>query len=180
MSEEVICPWCLTEIVWDPEFGPESHCPHCDNELNNYRTIELGGASQEEDEAEETIVSDWDDYEDEEEGDDPKHKHWLAQGEGYRNSDRAGLVLEDTLQRITDEQDEVPECPACREFMLEAGTQTIEAGQFKAAEPRVIGGPVLPAPFKVTWYVCPSCFHASSLLSSAYREPLLKRLAKPE
>jgi hypothetical protein len=27
-KDEVICPWCHTEIVWDPEIGPEEECPH--------------------------------------------------------------------------------------------------------------------------------------------------------
>jgi len=34
-----ICPWCQSEIVWDEEFGPEKTCPHCYNELSDYRTI---------------------------------------------------------------------------------------------------------------------------------------------
>ena len=40
-NEEVVCPWCQTEIVWDPEIGPEDECPHCFNELNDYRSIDL-------------------------------------------------------------------------------------------------------------------------------------------
>jgi len=34
-----ICPWCQTEIVWDEEIGPETVCPHCYNELTDYRTV---------------------------------------------------------------------------------------------------------------------------------------------
>ena len=40
-NEEIVCPWCQTEIVWDPEIGPEDECPHCFNELNDYRSIDL-------------------------------------------------------------------------------------------------------------------------------------------
>lgn len=36
-----ICPWCQTEIVWDPEFGKEDYCPHCANELKDYRTMSI-------------------------------------------------------------------------------------------------------------------------------------------
>lgn len=41
MSEQQVCPWCQMEIVWDPEIGPEDECPHCFNELNDYRTLTL-------------------------------------------------------------------------------------------------------------------------------------------
>lgn len=34
-----VCPWCQSEIVWDEEFGPEKTCPHCYNELTDYRTL---------------------------------------------------------------------------------------------------------------------------------------------
>ncbi|CAH0117869.1 MULTISPECIES: hypothetical protein [unclassified Paenibacillus] len=36
-----ICPWCQTEIVWDEELGPEEECPHCNNELTGYRTLQI-------------------------------------------------------------------------------------------------------------------------------------------
>lgn len=39
--EPTICPWCDTEIVWDEEIGPEEECPHCNNELKGYRTLQL-------------------------------------------------------------------------------------------------------------------------------------------
>lgn len=43
MSEQAtqICPWCQMEIVWDAETGPEEECPHCFNELEDYRTLTL-------------------------------------------------------------------------------------------------------------------------------------------
>lgn len=37
-----ICPWCQMEIVWDAELGPEQECPHCFNELKDYRTLTIG------------------------------------------------------------------------------------------------------------------------------------------
>lgn len=39
MALTQICPWCNTEIVWDEEMGPEKECPHCYNELTDYRTV---------------------------------------------------------------------------------------------------------------------------------------------
>ncbi len=54
MTESTVCPWCQTEIVWDEELGPEKHCPHCDNELEGYRTISLN-LDDEEGELEENL-----------------------------------------------------------------------------------------------------------------------------
>ena len=39
MSSQQLCPWCDTEIVWDDEIGPEESCPHCGNELGDYKTV---------------------------------------------------------------------------------------------------------------------------------------------
>jgi hypothetical protein len=50
----MMCPWCDSEIVWDPEIGPEDFCPHCFNELGkNYRSIniDLDGEEVEDDDA---------------------------------------------------------------------------------------------------------------------------------
>lgn len=41
MNEKQVCPWCQMEIVWDPVIGPEEECPHCLNELKDYRTLTL-------------------------------------------------------------------------------------------------------------------------------------------
>ena len=126
---------------------PETHCPHCDNELSAYRTIELGYDEEEveADEHERAVQAlkindarratntgsesqqdEWaeDELEEEEEdddSDDPNHKRWLEQGDGFRNADSARFAVEETVQRVLDDQDEVPECPVCRTYMLEAG-----------------------------------------------------------
>ncbi|WP_028611962.1 hypothetical protein [Paenibacillus harenae] len=186
MKEQVICPWCLTEIVWDEEIGPEQHCPHCENELSAYRSLELGGSGEEEQEeyversqTASARSSAWS----EEDGEDDSgmdHDSWLKQGQGYRSADKSWLAIEHSLQGITDDQDEVPECPACREYMLEAGMQLVGEQHF---EPRIapsINGPVLTAPFKLITYICPACFHTSALLSKEDRERMIKRLTPNE
>lgn len=206
MDEHLICPWCLTEIVWDEEIGPESHCPHCDNELSAYRTIELGYDEDEveADEHEKAVQAlkindarraakqngeepedDWSDDELEEEAeeddsDDPNHKRWLAQGEGFRNADSARFAVEETVQRVLDDQDEVPECPACRAYMIEAGVQTIDGQQFESRIAPSLGKAVLETPFQLTLYVCPVCYQTSSLLSSGDREQMINRLTPEE
>lgn len=207
MEEHLICPWCLTEIVWDEEIGPESHCPHCDNELSAYRTIELGYDEEEveADEHERAVQAlkindshraakqsgtasqqdEWSEDELEEEAeedysDDPNHKRWLEQGDGYRSADTSRFAVEETVQRVLDDQDEVPECPVCRSYMVEAGEQRFGEQQFESRIAPSLGGPVLTTPFKLLLYVCPACYHTSSLLSQSDREQMLKRLTPNE
>ncbi|CAM3998859.1 hypothetical protein L1N85_14420 [Paenibacillus alkaliterrae] len=199
MEEHVICPWCLTEIVWDEEIGPEKHCPHCDNELSAYRTIELGYDEDEveADEYERAVQTlkasdaqkaakqhqgNWledevSEEEDEDDSDHPNHKRWTEQGDGFRSADSSRFAVEEKVQRILDDQDEVPECPSCREYMLEAGTQTVNDQQFEPKFAPSIVGPVLTTPFQLTLYVCPSCFQTSTWLSQKDRDHLLARLA---
>lgn len=196
MDEHLICPWCLTEIVWDEEIGAETHCPHCDNELSAYRTLELGYDEEEveADEHERAVqalkINDArraarpaerseDEHDEEEEddySDDPNNKRWLESGDGFRSADSSRFAVEETIQRVLDDQDEVPECPVCRSYMLEAGVQLVGDRQFESRIAPSLDGPVLPTPFKLTLYVCPSCYQTSSLLSQGDREQMIKRL----
>jgi len=177
MHEHDICPWCLTEIVWDEEIGPEEHCPHCENELSGYRTVQIGGSNEEHNHIKDQQEEEWLENDGSEEHEDAL---WMEQGEGYRHADKAWLAAQSTLQGIINEQDEAPECPSCREFMLETGSQHIDKEQFKPAIIASTGQPVLEAPFNVIWYVCPACFHTSSKLSAESREAMLKRLTPKE
>ncbi|WP_138752565.1 hypothetical protein [Paenibacillus sinopodophylli] len=206
MEEHLICPWCLTEIVWDEEIGPETSCPHCDNELSAYRTIELGYDEDEveADEHERAVqalkINDahraakqydssskqegWAEDELEEEQEeasaDPDHKSWLNEADGYRNADTARFAVEETVQRVLDDQDELPECPVCRSYMIEAGEQLVGEQQFESRIAPSLRGPVLTTPFKLILYVCPACYHTSSLLSPSDRERMLSRLTPEE
>lgn len=176
-DEPVICPWCQTEIVWDEELGPERYCPHCENELSGYRTLQLGLDDEEEDEeeADSSLLSvknaaagngsgDGDgDY-----GDD-------AVDFSEYSSDR--LALNGTMERLLEDQLEAPECPTCHELMLETGTSTITADSFKPRTPAALGKPVLQTPLSLVLYVCPSCFHAEQRLSVHDQEKLLQTLA---
>ncbi|RCW41807.1 hypothetical protein [Paenibacillus prosopidis] len=178
MGEHVICPWCLTEIVWDEELGPEELCPHCGSELSNYRSVQLGLES---DEQQEDLEEEYEEEAHEEEDyESTDHKRWLEQGEGYRSGSIARIAVESTVQRIVDDQEEAPECPACREYMIKAGIQTIGDQHFTPAIAPAIGGPVLTAPFQIEMYVCPACFNTSSLLSQRDREQMLERLTPSE
>lgn len=163
MEDRQLCSWCATEIVWDEEIGPESHCPHCDNELRDYRSVEVSL----DDRAEADGVDNGD----------GANEEWLEDEEGYTRTSRSMLAAGSVMQRIIDEQDEAPECPSCREYMLEAGTQTIGGEQFQPFVPEATGQQILPNPFRVKWYICPSCHQASSQLALEERLHMLKKLA---
>ncbi|REK75759.1 hypothetical protein [Paenibacillus paeoniae] len=165
-----VCQWCLSEIIWDEEVGPETHCPHCDSELGGYRSVQVGldpnGEREENDDAEE-------EWQEEEEGPDTS---WMNDENGFRGGNRSMLAAEGAIQRIIGEQLEAPECPACREYMMETGTQKIGGDNYRPNEPQAIGISVLPNPYTVHLYVCPSCYHTASFLSLSDREEMVNRL----
>ena len=157
-----ICPWCDSEIVWDAEIGPESHCPHCDNELSNYRTLSLG----DEDELQNKNVEVADSSEDDEWGD-------MLEEDGFRQGDLAYLEVQEKVQQILDKQDEVPECPACREYMVLTGTHAVH-DSFKPVTP--LGFPLVDAALELSLYVCPACFETSTKLGASSREKFIQSL----
>ena len=174
MEQSTVCPWCQTEITWDEEVGPENVCPYCENELGDYRTLNV------------EIERD-DDTEDGSGGDGAKSAR--AEGAGIRSrlSDDMDMdsfrpvnlrliALEGKLEAILNEQLEVPECPSCREYMIEAGTQTVGTEGWEPAVPPAVRRAILPAPFRLVWYICPNCHHAHSRLAPEDRERLLGNL----
>ncbi|QYR22926.1 hypothetical protein KZ483_08355 [Paenibacillus sp. sptzw28] len=173
-EEHVLCPWCQTEIVWDEEIGPEKHCPHCENELSGYRTVQFGIHSEEESDEEEQQGddSDW-----ETEGDDEERVRVSPDIAELRQYGLERLALESTMERILDDQLEAPECPSCREFMLESGTMTVTEGQFKPRTPAPLSAPLLAPPFQIVLYVCPSCFHTENRLAAQDQERFVQLLA---
>ncbi|HUC91765.1 MAG TPA: hypothetical protein VMS09_07030 [Paenibacillus sp.] len=170
MEKHAVCPWCDTEIVWDEELGPEEFCPHCENDLKAYRTVSFsvdndGGEAVEGRRAEAAGI--------------PGGRRGAPMDDeldGYRHTSSRLLLLEEKLERILDGQEEVPECPECREFMVQAGTQTIADERYRPTLHEAVGQPLLPGPFQLVWYVCPSCFHTQNRLSSNDRDGFLKRL----
>lgn len=200
MDQQTVCPWCITEIVWDEEIGPEKHCPHCENELSSYRTIELGYDEEEveEDEYLRTVEllkardearasrqagrdEEWSEEEDEQEEDGNDQAHgWYDQGDGVRSADASRFAVEASVQRILDDQDEVPECPSCREFMLEAGSQVMDYGRFAPRVAPSLGRTIIDTPFELILYICPSCFQTATALAGKDRERMLSRLMPSE
>ncbi|MVO98947.1 hypothetical protein [Paenibacillus lutrae] len=156
-EKETFCPWCQTEIVWDPEIGPEESCPHCYNELGNYRSLTLGSELNEED--------------DEDEDEKPPV---ADSGEDLLWEEDAGYTdaYAEAVMSCLDTQEEAPECSSCRELMLHAGTQSPGA-DYKAAIPAALGKPFLDDGYKLNVYVCPSCFKVETFLDDAARERML-------
>ncbi|QHW33346.1 hypothetical protein GZH47_22825 [Paenibacillus rhizovicinus] len=163
----VVCPWCQTEIVWDEEIGPERNCPHCENELSGYRTLQLDldDSEGEEEQAGANDSADW-----EEDGADDMTD--------FREYNRERLVLEQSMEGVLDDQLEAPECPTCHELMLEAGTQIVTGNGFTPRIPAALGEPILATPFALVLYVCPSCFHTVNRLSVEDQERLVHLLTQ--
>jgi len=164
MSEATICPWCQTEIVWDEELGPEPYCPHCDNELTGYRTISLD--------------VDGPDNGDEADAEEDRGRRTVDDGDGFRRADARLMSIGDKVDRIVDGQEEAPECPLCRTYMMEAGSQPGGGEGYEPSVPETLGKAFLPGPFRVVWFVCPSCFTVQQRLSEQDRHFMLKRLAE--
>lgn len=172
-NKATVCPWCQMEIIWDEDIGPEKTCPHCFNELNDYRSlhVHLDGDELE-------LTDDEDDEEDEQTEDDDE----LA-GEAFGLDDELtelngyGMAVKRRLERQEDSMD----CVRCQDEMVLAGSIQVEDGQFT---PLVsAGGAVLPfirPPFRLQMFVCPSCFTVSHSLSDEDRVRLVNEWSKAD
>lgn len=165
-----LCPWCQSEIPIEEGQEPDKYCPVCENELDGYRTLTLDIGDEEE---EEIGSESFRDDADEEEDEDDSWDDALS----LRESGPEGLLLEESVEKILDEQELVPECPNCREYMVEAGEQQVAAGQFKPRVPQSLGKPVLEAPFTLAFYVCPACFTIQTQLAEDGREQMIRGLS---
>ncbi|WP_028551102.1 hypothetical protein [Paenibacillus sp. UNC451MF] len=162
-SHDQVCPWCQTEIVWDPEIGPEESCPHCFNELGDYRSINLKVGQHEQD-------SDLD----EEDVDDNDIEDDSDEYEEYEEFD--GIDdYEEGVQRVLDSQEDTPECPVCHSYMLLTGTRTMALG-FVPAVPQTLKQPLVKAAHSTKVFVCPSCFKVEQVLSEEDRLGMIELL----
>ncbi|XID93246.1 hypothetical protein ACF3MZ_01515 [Paenibacillaceae bacterium WGS1546] len=169
MSSVVICPWCQSEIVQEEGQEPDKVCPVCDNELDGYRTLQVHLGEEEDDERfadDERYVS----------IDDDDDIDWM---DDETEPSEEMARYEENAERLLDEQDYVPECPSCREYMLEAGERTISADGFIPRLSDVTAGAMLEAPVKLSTYVCPSCFAVQDFLGDSDRHRLIRKLSEP-
>lgn len=184
--ETTVCPWCQTEIVWDEEIGPEENCPYCQNELKGYRTLSIQLGDEEEEGSEEEM--DWEEegLEDEEGA---ASSFWAQEDMQHqlppsiRTLDKFEeshdlMNYEESVEKILDEQDEVPECPKCRDYMVLAGTQEISDQGFVPTRFSALKAPVIQPPFRVNMYICTGCFHVETNLTEEDRLRMVDHLSR--
>ncbi len=198
--DTTVCPWCHSEIVWDPELGPEEFCPHCGNELSGYRTLNIELEDEEEQEnayaAASHIAADPTERVqqpaasekssglasraatllDEAELFQQPNLSSLKTVESYGDESFNMVEYEEQVEELLDGQEEIPQCPHCQEYMLLSGTQQMGESRFTSAQTSA-GTAFLPAPYTVNVYVCPSCFHIHHSLDEASRLHMIDALS---
>jgi len=171
----VVCPWCQSEIIQEEGREPDKICPFCDNEIDGYRTLRvtLGDEEDEENEADEEAIGEENEIVS---IDDDEDLGWLENEPLESNEELERF--EETLEELLDEQEVVPECPSCREYMIEIGERVVSAPEFRSRVPDTLGQPLVKAPFALTTYVCPSCFATQSFLGDDHRQAMVRRLSQ--
>lgn len=156
---------------------PEENCPHCNNELNGYRTVTVGidGIEEEEEEVVEEpkqeVINDDDLWGDVDKDSVVPIYNTLNQfGDDYDLN-----KYEERVSGILAIQEEAPECTQCHELTILAGKQLVSS--FEPSAPATLGGPVLTSPFSLNVYVCPSCFHVQHSLAQEDRIQLVRNLS---
>lgn len=160
-STPTICPWCQSEIVWDPDIGPEKECPNCYNDLGDYRSITLN-------------LDDEPKYSQDVDRD-PEDKDWQdTEDMDDIEPDIGPDIYAENVDRCLGTQEEAPECSYCRELMLFSGTYTVGENQFSPIVPAGWTRAFLPAPFQVKLFLCPSCFKTETYLSDNDRLAVIR------
>lgn len=182
-ADQIVCPWCSTEIVWDPEIGPENECPHCMNELGPYRSVKLNLADSEEVSgeskqssggfseqdrfaAELTGQEEWDDGSLDE---DLLNEDFLSGQDDYDYEQQVNIYLE--------QQEETPECSSCHALMLHIGEQT-PGRDYIPVRTAHLGAPLLDKPPRVNLFVCPFCFRTEFTLMGEDRVRMVEALRR--
>ncbi|WP_438446559.1 hypothetical protein [Gorillibacterium sp. sgz5001074] len=174
-NKSQVCQWCQTEIVWDPEIGPEETCPHCLNELGGYRTVKLklkqdnGDLALEEDDGGLDTLGD----PDEDDGDALEVEDLL---DDYTVDPEPDAYSEKVVACM-DMQEYAPECTNCHELMLHAGVRTVGAAGFVSKVPVPLGDAFLTAPYELDVFVCPSCFKTDEYLTKEVKEEMVRVFA---
>lgn len=162
----IVCPWCQSEIIQEEGAEPEKYCPFCENELDGYRTLTIGIGDPDEDEEDDAPALNGE-----------EDLSWMEDKE-LQEKNEAFLQVEENVEKLLDEQEIVPECPVCREYMVETGEQIIGKDSFHPRVPHSVGETLLEAPFSLTIHVCPACFTVTHSLSEEGRLGMLRRLSK--
>ncbi|MDP5276586.1 hypothetical protein [Chengkuizengella axinellae] len=176
-----ICPWCDTEIVWDEEIGREEQCPHCLNELSNYRTMNVD-LDLEEDETRSKSVNKSNSpkenaAEDIEDINTPILDSFISKIEPKTDD---LLQYEEGVYHYRRKQEESFECSNCHDFMIMVGDQEIKKDEFIPYVPVSQAQGILQAPYKLNLYICPSCFEMKPVLSEQDRLKMMDALKKQQ
>lgn len=167
MSYE-ICPWCQTDIIWDEEIGREEMCPHCFNELKDYRSIELNENNNDEASSDFKIAG----SEINEDMIDEETEKLLEK----INEPQDLIDYESTVETYRKAQEDFLECVHCHEQMIYAGQQSFDKHQYKPSTPNGLLTPFLKAPYSVDVHICPVCFEVRHILSEKDRLEMIHKL----
>ncbi|MFS1511517.1 hypothetical protein VQL36_03635 [Chengkuizengella sp. SCS-71B] len=170
-----VCPWCDTEIVWDQEIGKEEHCPHCLNELGNYRTMNVEIDQEEEEYEVKNKTKNIKQDENKENGSTPTLDSFISQMETEPKSEDL-LQYEQGVYHYRRKQEESFECSNCHDFMLLVGDHEVKKDDFIPYIPVSQVQGVLQAPYKMNLYICPSCFEMKAVLSEQARISMMNAL----
>jgi len=210
---KIVCRWCQNEIWLEPEETLDV-CPVCENELGDYRTLQITldldpeaeGAYEADTGTDAGTATGPDgrttgDVKGRSPGeansessspDRPDGANQTADKPGQAKRQEADdeprpdedlriiggeemLRFRSVVDKLLETQLMVPECPSCREYMIESGTLEIGPERFHPYTPPQVGQPVLEAPFAATVYLCPSCFTVHFMLTEKDREAVIRR-----
>lgn len=188
-NKSQVCPWCQTEIVWDPEIGPEDTCPHCLNELGGYRSLKLKLADDElslEEEEESQGHSHHGRHDHGHHHDHDHHEHVHSHDDDDDGLEEEMDLLDDYTveaepdeyaERVVDcmdQQEYAPECSNCHELMLHAGVRTAGSADYRPTVPAPLGEAFLKGPYELDVFLCPSCFKTEEYLTKAAKENVIQ------
>lgn len=163
-QQTAICPWCQTEIAWDEELGPEEQCPHCLNELSDYRSVNLMGPDDEGEFADEA---------------DSESEPSATFGAGVASEDLYTLsAYEAAARHALDRQEVFADCGACGVEMMHMGK--LLTGNI-VNQPESLSEwtrPLLDGKLEMDAFVCPTCFRVETKLTDPARMQFVQQLTE--
>ncbi|NDI35711.1 hypothetical protein [Chengkuizengella sediminis] len=174
-ENNTVCPWCDTEIVWDEEIGKEEQCPHCLNELGNYRTMSVELDQEDEENEVKNKTKNIKQDEEKEDRSTPILDSFISQMETEPKTEDL-LQYEQGVYHYRRKQEESFECSNCHDFMLLVGDHEVKKDDFIPYVPVSQVQGVLQAPYKMNLYICPSCFEMKAVLSEQDRISMMNVL----
>jgi predicted RNA-binding Zn-ribbon protein involved in translation (DUF1610 family) len=164
-QQTTICPWCQTEIAWDEDLGPEEQCPHCLNELSDYRSVSLF-----EDDGDQSGVAEHV----------QAHEHTgPSLSDASSDDDLYAMSAYEVVSRqLLDRQEVLADCVTCGQEMIHIGQlapsdivkQPISTAEWKR--------PLLGGKIHLDAFLCPTCFRVETKLTDPARVEFVKQLSQ--